>query len=154
MTKIENSSEQLQNDLIIEHNKKLMKIEMMLHIARQTRMSNRLQRYFNSTPLRNAFARWMAYAFFDNKFYTISQLAEEMHTNRQSISKMVNECESENYIIVKRQGKTVECRASSLLMEKIYDYCNWRQKLTKEIIGKSYYDLVKYESMMSKKLNT
>ena len=154
MTKIKNFSEQFQNDLSREHNKNLIEIEMNLYIARQTRMLNKVQRYFNSTPLRNAFARWMAYAFFDNKFYTISQLAKEMHTNRQSISKMVNECESENYIIVKRQGKTVECRASSLLMEKIYDYCKWRQKLTKETIGKSYYDLVKYESMKSKKLNT
>ena len=154
MTKIQNSSKQFQNDLITQHNKNVMKIEMNLYLARQTRMLHRVQRYFNSTPLRNAFARWMAYAFFDNKFYTISQLAEEMHTNRQSISRLVNECESENYIIVKRQGKTVECRASSLLMEKVYDYCNWRQKLTKEIIGKSYYDLVKYESMISKNRNT
>ena len=153
MSKIKNSSEQLQNELIIKHNKDVMKIEMDLYIARKTRMLNKLQRYFNSTPLRNAFARWMAYAFMDNKFYTISKLAKEMHTNRQSISKIVSECESENYIIVKRQGRTVACRASSLLMEKIYDYCNWRHKLTKEITGKSYYDLVKYESMMSKKLN-
>ena len=154
MTKIKNSSEQLQNDLITKHNKKLMKIEMNLYIARQTRMSNRLQRYFNSTPLRNAFARWMATAYYDNEFYTISRIAKEMKTNRQTISKIVSECEKENYIIVKRIGKTVESKASPLLMEKINDYCNWRHKLTKEIIGKSYSELMKYESMMSKKLNT
>ena len=153
MTKIENSSEQLQNDLIIKHNKNVLKIEMDIYIARKTRMLHKIQRYFNSTPLRNAFSRWMAYAFFDNKFYTISKLAKEMHTNRQSISKMISECESENYIIVKRQGKTVACRASPLLMEKISDYCDWRQKLTKDIIGVSYYDLVKYESKVNRKLN-
>ena len=153
MIKIENSSEQFQNDLIIKHNKKLMKIEMNLYIARQTRMSSRLQRYFNSTPLRNAFARWMAYAFFDNKFYTISQLAKEMHTNRQSISKMISECESENYIIVKRQGKTVACQASPLLINKVNDYCNFRKELTKETIGRSYYNLTRFETWMNQEFD-
>ena len=154
MFKKQKTSKQIQNDLIIHLNKNLIKIEMNLYSARQTRMLNRVQRYFNSTPLRNAFARWMAAAYYDNEFYTISRIAKEMKTNRQTISKIVSECEKENYIIVKRIGKTVESKASPLLMEKINDYCNWRQKLTKEIIGKSYYDLVKYESMISKKLNT
>ena len=153
MTKIENSSEQLQNDLIIKHNKKLMKIEMNLHIARQTRMSNRLQRYFNSTPLRNGFARWMAFAYYENRFYTISQLVKEMHTNRQSISKMVSECEIENYIIVKRKGKTVACQASPLLISKVDDYCNWRKELTKETIGRSYYNLTQFEDWINKEFN-
>ena len=154
MSEIPNSSKEKHKDLIKEYNRNLMKVEMNLHVARQTRMLNKIQRYFNSTPLKNGFARWMATAYYDNEFYTISRIAKEMKTNRQTISKIVSECEKENYIIVKRIGKTVESKASPLLMEKINDYCNWRQKLTKEIIGKSYYDLVKYESMISKKLNT
>ena len=153
MSKIQQSSKQIQNDLIIQHNKNLMKIEMNLYLARQTRMLNRVQRYFNSTPLRNAFARWMAYAFYDNIFYTVSKLAKEMHTNRQSISKLINECESENYIIVERHGKTVACKASPLLMEKIYDYCVWRQQLTKETLSKSYNDLTRFESWMNKEFD-
>lgn len=154
MSEIPNSSKEKHKDLIKEYNRNLMKVEMNLYVAQQTRMLNKIQRYFNSTPLKNGFARWMATAYYDNEFYTISRIAKEMKTNRQTISKIVSECEKENYIIVKRIGKTVESKASPLLMEKINDYCNWRHKLTKEIIGKSYSELMKYESMMSKKLNT
>lgn len=154
MSEIPNSSKEKHKDLIKEYNRNLMKVEMNLHVARQTRMLNKIQRYFNSTPLKNGFARWMATAYYDNEFYTISRIAKEMKTNRQTISKIVSECEKENYIIVKRIGKTVESKASPLLMKKINDYCNWRHKLTKETIGKSYSELMKYESMMSKKLNT
>ena len=70
--------------------KYLAKIEMEIFKARQTRMLNRTQRYFNSTPLRNAFARWMVNAFYENQFYTITHLVKEMHTNRQTISNMIN----------------------------------------------------------------
>ena len=154
MNNVKNSSEEIYKHLSIEFNKKLMKIEMNLYAARQTRMLNKIQRYFNSTPLRNGFARWMAYAFYENEFYTISQLVKEMHTNRQSISKMVSECEIENYIIVNRKGKTVACQASRLLIDKVDDYCNWRKELTKETIGRSYYNLTQFESWMNKEFNT
>ena len=153
MSKIKNSSQEIHEHLNNEFNKSLMKIEMNLYAARQTRMLNKVQRYFNSTPLRNAFARWMAYAYYENKFYTISQLANEMYTNRQSISKIVSECEIENYIIVKRKGKTVACQASPLLIDKINDYCNWRKDLAKETIGGSYYNLTQFEKWMNKEFN-
>ena len=153
MSKIKNSSDEIHNHLIKEYNKSLMKMEMDLYSARQTRMLNKIQRYFNSTPLRNGFARWMAYAHYQNKPYTISQLVKEMHTNRQSISKMVSECESENYIIVERKGKTVSCKASPLLIDKVNDYCNWRKELTKETIGRSYYNLIQFERWMNQEFN-
>ena len=153
MSKIKNSSDEIHKHLLISFNKSLMKIEMNLYAARQTRMLNKVQRYFNSTPLRNGFARWMAYAFYENKFYTISQLVNEMHTNRQSISKMVSECEIEKYIVVKRKGKTVACQASPSLINKIDDYCNWRKELTKETISRSYYNLIQFEDWMNKEFN-
>jgi hypothetical protein len=150
MSKIVNSSKEKHNYLIKEYNKNLMRIEKDLYVSRQTRMLNKIQRYFNSTPLRNGFARWMATAYYDNEFYTISRLAKEMNTNRQSISKMVSECEKENFIIVKRIGKTVECKASPLLMEKITDYCDWRKKLAKGTLSESFYNLLQHEILMSK----
>mgnify|MGYP001251048444 CR=1 FL=1 len=110
MSKIKNSSEEIHKHLLTSFNKSLMKIEMNLYAARQTRMLNKVQRYFNSTPLRNGFARWMAFAYYENRFYTISQLVKEMHTNRQSISKMVSECEIENYIIVKRKVRQLHAK--------------------------------------------
>ena len=127
-----------------------MKIEMEVFKARQTRMLNRTQRYFNSTPLRNAFARWMVNAFYEDQFYTITHLVNEMFTNRQTISNMINECEKEGYIIVERRGKTVSCQASQTLIEKMGDYCEWRKEITELTVGKAYNDLVQFEKWMSK----
>ena len=62
---------------------------------------------------------------------------------------MVSECESENYIIVERRGKTVSCKASPLLIEKVEDYCTWRKFLSKEIIGRAYNNLTRFESWMN-----
>ena len=153
MSKIKNSSEDIYNHLLLEYRKCVMKIEMEIFKARQTRMLNKIQRYFNSTPLRNAFARWMVNAFYENQFYTISYLVKEMHTNRQTISQMISECEKEGYVIVERSGKTVSCQATLLLVEKMNDYCKWRKDITELTVGKAYNDLVQFEKWMFKEFN-
>ena len=150
MSKIKNSSVDIHNHLLQEYRKCVMKIEMEIFKARQTRMLNKIQRYFNSTPLRNAFARWMVNAFYENQFYTITNLVKEMHTNRQTISSMINECEKEGFIIVERKGKTVSCQASQTLLEKMNDYCEWRKEITELTVGKAYNNLVQFEKWMSK----
>ena len=153
MVNINESFHIVLKELELEYRKSLIKVDMEIFQARQTRMKSKIQRYFNSTPLRNGFARWMVYAYYQNQFYTITQLVNEMHTNRQSISKMVSECELENYIIVKRKGKTVACQASPLLIDKVNDYCNWRKELVKQTIGRSYYNLTQFEEWMNKEFN-
>ena len=150
MSKIKNSSTDIHNHLLLEYRRCVMKIEMEIFKARQTRMLNKIQRYFNSTPLRNAFARWMVNAFYENQFYTITQLVNEMHTNRQTISTMINECEKEGYILVQRRGKTVSCQASQTLLDKMNDYCEWRKEITELTVGKAYNNLVQFEKLMSK----
>ncbi len=153
MSQIKNSSDEIHNHLLQEYRKCVMKIEMEIFKARQTRMLNKIQRYFNSTPLRNAFARWMVNAFYENSFYSISYLVKEMHTNRQTISNMISECEEEGYIIVERKGKTVSCQASKSLIEKSNDYCEWRKEITELTVGKAYNDLIQFEKWMSKEFN-
>mgnify|MGYP001196865190 FL=1 len=150
MSKIKNSSEDIYNHLLLEYRKCVMKIEMEIFKARQTRMLNKVQRYFNSTPIRNAFARWMVNAFYENTFYTISHLVKEMHTNRQTISNMISECEKEGYIIVERKGKTVSCQANPTLIDKMNDYCQWRKEITGLTLRKAYNDLIQFEKWMSK----
>ena len=150
MSQIQNSSSDIHKHLLIKYRKCVMKIEMEIFKARQTRMLNKIQRYFNSTPIRNAFARWMVNAFYEKQFYTITHLVNDMHTNRQTISNMINECEKEGYIIVVRKGKTVSCQASQLLVEKSNDYCNWRKEITELTVGKAYNDLIQFEKWMSK----
>ena len=107
MNNISKSFKVVLNELELEYRKSLIKVDMEIFQARQTRMNSKIQRYFNSTPLRNSFARWMVNAFYENQFYTITHLVNEMHANRQTISNMINECEIEGFILVERRGKTV-----------------------------------------------
>lgn len=146
-----NSVEDIHLHLLRDYRMKILEIEMGVHQARQTRMLNKVQRYFNSTPIKNAFSRWMAYGTYTNRFYTITELVNEMHSNRQTISTMVNECEAEGYIVVKRKGSTVACQASDLLVEKMEDYCEWRKELTQSTIGTAYNNLVQFEKLMQKR---
>ena len=146
-----NSVEDIHAHLLMDYYMKILETEMSIHQARQTRISHKVQRYFNSTQIRNAFSRWMTYGAYTNKFYTISQLVNEMHSNRQTISTMVNECEAEGYIVVKRKGSTVACQASDLLVEKMEDYCEWRKELTQSTIGTAYNNLVQFEKLMQKR---
>lgn len=143
----------IHNHLKLEYRKSIIKVDMELFQARQTRMNSKLQRYFNSTPLRNAFARWMVFAYYNNQFYTISYIVKEMSTNRQTVSIMINECESENYINVERKGKTVACQASLLLVEKMDEYTEWRKVLIKDVIYEQYNNLKQFEHWMKKKFN-
>ena len=154
MTDIQKSANSILNQLELSYRKSLIKVDMEIFQARQTRMKSKIQRYFNSTPIRNAFARWMVYAYYENQFYTISQLVKEMNTNRQTVSLMINECEIERYIIVQRKGKTVACKASMLLVEKMDEYSEWRKKLIEETIYQPYIDLKQFENWMKKQFNT
>ena len=148
---IHNSVNDIHQSLLMDYNMKVLEIEMTLHQARQTRMINNVQRYFNSTPIRNAFARWMTYATYTSRFYTISELVKEMHSNRQTISTMINECEAEGFIVVKRQGSTVSCQASPILVDKMEDYCEWRKSVAKSTIGTAFDNLVRFEKLMQKR---
>ena len=146
-----NSIEDIHTHLNMDYRMKILEIEMSVHQARQTRGNNKVQRYFNSTPIRNAFARWMTYGVYTSRFYTISELVKEMHSNRQTISTMINECEASGFVIVKREGSTVSCQATALLVEKTEEYCEWRKELTKSTIGTAYNNLVQFEKLMQKR---
>jgi predicted DNA-binding protein YlxM (UPF0122 family) len=148
-----NSAEQIYEHLKQQYRLRLIKIEMELHKARQTRMDNNVQRYFNSTPIRNAFARWMVYGAYVNKFYSITELVNELHTNRQTISTMIKECEAYKFIIVVRASNTTKCQASPSLIEKMEDYCDWRRKLGKDTVAHSLLTLTTFEELMQNDLS-
>ena len=148
-----NSAEQIHEYLKQQYRLHLIKIEMELHKARQIRMDNNVQRYFNSTPIRNAFARWMAYGAYVNKFYSISELVNELNTNRQTISTIIKECEEYKFIIVKRTSNTTTCQAAPLLIEKMEHYCDWRRKLAKDTVVNSLLTLTSFEELMQNDLS-
>ena len=149
---IDNSAKEIHQFLIDQYVKKTMEIEMSTHKSRQTRMNNKVQRYFNSTPLRNAFARWMTYAVYANRWYTITELVDDMHSNRQSIATMINECEAEGWVEVTRTSNSVKCRATPELVEKSVEYCMWRKEITKSTIGTAFNALYEFEKLMQRDL--
>lgn len=67
------------NDLV-DHkfSKQMANFEIQLYIYRKIRMDTKIQRYFNSTPLRNVFARLMVEAFYNKSPYKISELANKV----------------------------------------------------------------------------
>jgi hypothetical protein len=96
--------------------------EIKIYQARVDRVNTRMQRYFNSTPLRNVFARICNYAFTVNQFYTITYVAKELRSTRQAIATMVHECESEGWLNIKRKPNRVEFQSSKILYNSWKDY--------------------------------
>ena len=119
----------IQNEMV----KVLCDLEVKIYQARQDRIQTKIQRYFNSTPLRNVFSRICVYAKCVNQFYTISEIAYELRATRQSISQMVDECEEEGWIIVERSPNRVGIQASQILYEAQLDYTNHRKEIAKDV---------------------
>lgn len=147
-----NSANEIHQFLLDEYVLKTIEIEMQTYKARQTRLQSKAQRYFNSTPLRNAFARWMTYSNYVKRCYTITELVDDMHSNRQSISTLVNECEAEGWIKVVRTSNSVKCRGTQTLVEAYLEYAMWRKDITKSVIGTAYNALYAFEDLMQTNL--
>lgn len=147
--KTKKSVDEVHQYLIRKYNVELCLLEMKTHQARQSRMDNKIQRYFNSTPIRNAFARWMTYATYTNRTYTIAELVDEIGSNRQTISDIVKDCEAEGWIVADRQDNRCDCKASPILVEKMEDYCNHRRTLVNSVSAVAFTDLGNFERAMS-----
>lgn len=113
----------------------LLDLEIAVHHARKTRMHFPLQRYFNSTLNRNAFARLMCKAAYLDKGYSIKQICDEIVISRMSCHTMIRECLAAGYIIKHGEKSYI---AGEELVSRTEDYMNFRLG-TKEFNG-----LVKY----------
>ena len=96
--------------------------EIKIYRARVDRTNTRMQRYFNSTLLKNVFARICNYAYTVNQFYTISYVTKKLRSTRQAISLIVDECENEEWLNINRRANKVEFQASEELYESLRDY--------------------------------
>jgi len=110
----------------------LCEYELKIYQGRLDRMNTREQRYFNSTPIRNAFASLMVAAACSNKFYTITEIVNTLRSNRQSISTMVDECKKEGWINVSKIGNKLQCSASQVLVKSFNDYIHFSARISKE----------------------
>ena len=143
-----NSVNEIADHLQREYTLATLTTEMRMHKARAIRMDSDVQRYFNSTPLRNAFARWMVYGYLVNKPYNITTLVDEMVADRKTISTMIKECEDAGWIQTIKSNGQLFCLASPVLVDKVYDYILWRRKLTKDTIRKAFIALKTFEDLM------
>ena len=132
--------------------KVLSDLEVKIYQARQDRLETRIQRYFNSTPLRNVFSRICVYAKCVNKFYTISEIAYELRATRQSVSQMVDECEEEGWINVERSPNRVAIQASQVLYDGMLDYTNERKRLAKDVTKGKWNDLTRMSELVESDL--
>lgn len=144
--------EKIQLHLLKDYYKETALIEMDLYTARKLRMDNKCQRYFNSTQIRNAFARWMSYAVYVNRFYTITELTKELVTNRQTIVTMLADTEAEGWIEVIRNKKSTKMRGTNELVFRFEEYCQWRKAITKSYIGTLYNKLNDFDNLVNLEL--
>ena len=141
---LDNVHKYLENQLIIGN----CNVEIEVFVARLTRRTNRLQRYFNSTPLRATFSRILVLGKCVNRLYTISEIADKLQTSRQSIAILVNECEEEGWAYVVRNGNRVQFQATDELYEAHKEYVKWRMELSRKYIKSQYSKLYEFEKLM------
>ncbi len=103
----------------------LCRYEMAKYEGRQTRLNSKMQRYFNSTPVKNAFARLMYIAANVKSLYTKTAIATELHVTRQASSQMVNECLEAGWIEVDEGGRCPTYKATPALEEGVMAYARF-----------------------------
>jgi hypothetical protein len=109
----------IEQKLISEYAISLAKWQIELYRGRNQRMDNPIQRYFNSTPTRNTFARMMFLAYQDDMLvYTKAEISRQLFITRQAASQMIEDCLAEGW--VEADGKRY--KASQALADKQIDY--------------------------------
>ena len=111
--------------LFKEYAKELFIRELTVHQYRQTRMNNKVQRYFNSTPTRNALARVLCLATYVNQPYTKTQIAEQLGVSRQAVHDLIEECAAEGWAELAKPESRKGYRASPTLIEAGEDYARF-----------------------------
>lgn len=110
--------DEIENNLNKGYALALAKWQVEIYQHRNGRTEKPIQRYFNSTPARNAMARLMFVSANDNRVYTRAVIAKELLISRQAAAKMVEECLAEGWI--EEDGKGY--KASQPLIDQWFDY--------------------------------
>ena len=142
------NKKQLQNYLDMEMSKVLCQLELNIYQGRQDRLTTKIQRYFNSTPLRNAFNRIIVYSYIVNELYTISCVADQLRTTRQSIANMVMECEAEGWVEVERSPNRVVFKGTEEVYKGFLNYLKHRKELARDVTKGRWNDLIRLADMV------
>ena len=142
-------ADSLREHLEREYDLAILLTEMEMYKTRTSRMDTKIQRYFNSTPFRNAFARFINYAYMVNIPYTIGRLATEMNADRKTISQTVKECEAEGWLTVERSNGTTTFMGNKALHDACAEYLKFRKAFAKNTTGRCFQALRNFEVLMS-----
>ena len=99
--------------------------EMAKYEGRQTRLNGKMQQYFNSTPVKNAFARLMYIAANVKSFYNKTLIAQQLYITRQAAHIMVNECLEAGWIEMDEDGRCPTYKATEELEHGVMMYANF-----------------------------
>jgi len=86
----------------------------------------RMTAYFQSTPEKAAFSRLMYVAARVNQLYTISEISSDLSISRQTVSKLVQDCCAEGWIVSDKISATrYKYKASESLCQSIEAYADY-----------------------------
>ena len=110
---------------------RLLEVEVEIYKSRILRMDTPTQIYFNSSPLKNVFARVMVISRLQGKAVSITQLAHKLLVSRQAISTIVQDCLDKQWIkLVEIRGREKTYYGTSLLIEETNKYVDYVYSLT------------------------
>lgn len=136
-------------NLLREYARELCVHQLRVHQAKQTRTDTKLQRYFNSSQGRNAFARLMCLATFDGIDQTRADIARELHMTRAAVTKMVDECLAENWI---EENEHRALRAAPTLMAALDDYVDRHLEVMLSELTVKYLNVTNFRKIMHSQL--
>ena len=108
--------------------------ELQIYRERQKwRDECRMTAYFQSTPEKAAFSRLMYVAARVNQLYTISEISSDLSISRQTVSKLVQDCCAEGWIVSDKISATrYKYKASESLCQSIEAYADYSSDLFQE----------------------
>ena len=133
----------IEQKILSDYAQALAKWQIELYRGRNERKDDAIQRYFNSTPTRNTFARMMFIAYQDdNSLYTKAEIARQLFITRQAASQMVEDCLAEGWIEANGNGY----KASQTLADKVMNYVEFHiDTLTRNPVTDLYMSLRHYQ---------
>tara|TARA_B100001027_G_scaffold215841_1_gene190676 strand:- start:92 stop:574 length:483 start_codon:yes stop_codon:yes gene_type:complete len=100
---VEGSTE-LQRTLYKKAARLVCEQEIEIYASRRYRQTTKLQRYFNSTPLKNVIGRVLVLNSYDNSFSTITEMADKLGVTRQIVSQIIKDCLQEGWVVRNKGG--------------------------------------------------
>jgi len=112
----------IEKRLFREYARAVCKKELEMHTRRQTAMDTKMQRYFNSTPTKNALGRLLALGFYDNRHYTKNEISEALFITRQAAHILMQDCLDEGWAQSDGKARNKGYMATSKLIGGMENY--------------------------------